>query len=83
MRLPEDFPHTRREQYLLVLPVALLTGAERTIRQHVDRRFRRYAGRLIAPFLTQALSRGLTVRKFATEFVAAFEGSVPPAFRVE
>jgi hypothetical protein len=26
--LPTDFPHTRREQYLAVLPSALLTRAE-------------------------------------------------------
>jgi hypothetical protein len=80
MRLPEGFPHTRHEQYLMVLPVGLLTNLEREARHAVDRRLRRHLRRLIAPFLTEALSRGLTREDFATEFVARFEGPPPPVF---
>lgn len=28
MRLPEDFPHTRREQYVVTLPEELRSGSE-------------------------------------------------------
>ncbi len=80
MRFPEGFAHTRQEQYLMVLPVGLLTDVEVATRRRVDSRFRRYFQRLVAPYLTKALSRGLTVEEFATEFVAKFEGPLPPAF---
>jgi hypothetical protein len=80
VQLPEDFPHTRHEQYVMVLPVELLTDAESATRQWVLHRFRRHARRLILPLVIEAVSRGLTVEEFAKQFVAAFEGSPPAVF---
>jgi hypothetical protein len=80
MRFPEAFSHTRQEQYLMLLPVGLLTDVELAARQEADGRFRRYFQSLVAPYLDEALSRGLTVGEFAEEFVAKFEGPLPPVF---
>jgi hypothetical protein len=42
MRLPEDFPHTRREQYLVALPEDLQTVEELDTGTAVLRRLRRF-----------------------------------------
>ena len=81
MRLPAQFPHSRRDQYLMVLPVELLTGAESAARRLLNIRFRYYLRSLVLPLVTDALVRGLTVEEWAADFVAAFEGSLPPVFQ--
>ena len=81
MHLPDDFPHTRYERYVLVMPERLLTAQEQMTRRRVLERFRRYTARLVQPFLAKARSRGLTTEEFAKEFVARFEGSLPAVFR--
>jgi len=81
VQLPEDFPHTRHDQYVMVLPVELLTDLELATKQWVLHRFGRHVRQLILPLVTEALSRGLTVEQFAEQFVAAFEGSVPAVFQ--
>jgi hypothetical protein len=80
MRLSADFPHTRYEQYLMVLPARLLTSAEALIKQRVVIRLRYYLRGLVLPLVAEAVARGLTVEDWAVEFVATFEGSLPPAF---
>lgn len=81
MRLPEGFPHTRHEQYLMALPVALLSSTDAALKKLLDVRFRYYLRSSLLPLVEEAAARGLSVEEWAEEFVAAFEGSVPPAFR--
>jgi hypothetical protein len=80
MRLPADFPHTRREQYLMLLPVELLSGSEAASRRRVDVRLRYYLRSLVLPLVVEAATRGSTVEEWAAEFVAAFEGPLPRVF---
>jgi len=81
MELPADFPHTRREQYLMVMPVDLLTRSEAATRKLLDIRFRYYLRNSLPPLVEEAAARGLTVQEWAEEFVAAFEGPLPRVFR--
>jgi len=46
MQLPEDFPHTRREQYLVALPEQLQTDEELHSGMGVLRRLRRFYDRI-------------------------------------
>ena len=80
MELPADFPHTRREQYLMVMPDDLLSSSEATAKRLLEIRFRYYLRRFLLPLVEEAAARGLTVEEWATEFVAAFEGPVPLVF---
>jgi len=80
MRLPANFPHTLHEQYLMLLPVELLSCSEAASRHRVDIRLRYYLRSLVLPLVVEAASRGLTVEEWAAEFVAAFEGPLPPVF---
>ena len=81
MRLPEGFPHTRHEQYLMTLPVELLTRTDAALKKLVDVRLQHYLRRCLLPFVEEAAARGLSVEEWAEEFVATFEGSLPPVFR--
>ena len=41
-------------------------------------RFRYYLRRLVLPLVEETVCRGLTVEEWAEEFVATFEGPLPP-----
>ena len=80
MQLPEDFPYTRREQYLMVMPVDLLSESEAATRKLVEIRLRYYLRSFLLRLVEDAASRGLTVEEWAREFVAALDGPLPPVF---
>jgi hypothetical protein len=42
VQLPEDFPHTRHEQYVVALPASLLTRAEVCEALGISERLHRY-----------------------------------------
>ena len=81
MQLPADFPHTRRDQYLMVMPVDLLSSGEAATKKLLEIRFRYHLRSSLLPLVEEAAARGLTVGEWAAEFVAAFEGSLPRVFR--
>lgn len=76
MRLPEDFPHTRHEQYVMALPVELLSKPEIEERARVLAAVWAYARNLFLPVIAEAARRGLTKE----QLVAALEGPIPPVF---
>ena len=80
MQLPKDFPHTRREQYLMVMPDSLLSRSEAAAKQLLEIRLRYYLRSFLLPLVEEAAARGLTVEEWAHEFVTALEGPVPPVF---
>ena len=80
MRLPDDFPHARHEQYLMVLPPELLQSSEAATKQLLTIRFRYYLRTLVLPLVEEAASRGLTVREWAEEYVATLHGRLPRVF---
>jgi hypothetical protein len=77
MQLPKDFPHTRREQYLMVMPDNLLSRSEAATKQLLEVRLRYYLRSFLLPLVEEAAARGLTVQEWAHEFVTEFEGPVP------
>ena len=81
MQLPADFPHTRRDQYLMVMPTDLLSSSEAATKKLLEIRFRYHLRSFLLPLVGEAAARGLTVEEWAAEFVEAFEGPVPPVFR--
>ena len=81
MQLPEEFPHTRHEQYLMVMPAELLSGSEAATQQLLSIRYRSYLRDFLLPLVAEAAAQGLTVQEWAEEFVAACEGSPPSVFR--
>jgi hypothetical protein len=80
MQLPEDSPHTRREQYLMAIPVDLLSRSEAATKKLLEIRLRYYLRSFLLPLVEEAASRGLTVEEWAREFVATFEGPLPTVF---
>ena len=81
MQLPEEFPHTRHEQYLMVMPAELLSGSEAATQQLLSIRYRYHLRDILLPLVAEAAARGLSVQEWAEEFVAALEGSLPRLFR--
>ena len=80
MQLPDDFPHSRHEQYLMLMPADLLSSSEAATRKRLEIRYRYYLRSFLLPLVEEAATRGLTVEQWATEFVEAFEGSPPRVF---
>jgi hypothetical protein len=80
MQLPDDFPHSRREQYLMLMPADLLSSSEAATKKLLKIRYRYYLRGFLLPLVEEAAARGLTVEEWATEFVAAFEGRLPRVF---
>jgi hypothetical protein len=58
MRLPEDFPHTRREQYLVTLPPDLQTIEELKTSIAVLDRLRRFNRGLMLRHIAQLQAAG-------------------------
>src|SRR3712207_4039080 len=83
MQLPADFPHSRHEQYLMVMPVELLSRAEAATKRLLIVRFRYHLRSLLLPRVQEAMGRGLTLEEAARKFVAEFEGPLPRCFTAD
>ena len=58
MQLPDDFPHTRNEQYLVALPAELLTVGELRSSLVVLRRLRRFNDGLTLMYISRLKADG-------------------------
>ena len=58
MQLPPEFPHTRREQYLVALPMVLLTRAEMARAIAVLHRARLHVTTMAEMCATELLAQG-------------------------
>ena len=58
MQLPENFPHTRREQYLVALPAELQSDQELRSAITVLRRLRRFNDRLTLRYVRRLQEAG-------------------------
>ena len=77
MKLPEDFPHSRHDQYLVALPEDLQTVEELDMGTAVLRRLRRFYDSQLARLVADRLP----AEPSEADIVIALAGVLAPAWR--